>query len=69
MQEIEENLLNDLSFEDISVNDPLIAGLDEGQAAEPNYDEMDNLTLLHSLNIHETPKNTVNDPLLPDLRN
>lgn len=59
--------MNDLDFENFSVTDPLIDGLDERQAAEPNYDEMDNLTLLHSLNIHETPKSTVNDPLLPDL--
>ncbi|KAH0816673.1 hypothetical protein GEV33_006118 [Tenebrio molitor] len=69
VHELEENLLSELvdsTFDNISENDPLIAGLDRNQP-EPNYDEMDNLTLLASLNIHETPKNNVNGPLLPDL--
>lgn len=65
MQEIEENLLSSL-VDNLSENDPLIPGLDR-QQSEPNYDEMDNLTLLSSLNINGAPKDDSNGPLLPDL--
>ncbi|KAJ3661453.1 hypothetical protein Zmor_005848 [Zophobas morio] len=69
VHEIEGNLLSDIvdsRLDNISENGPLIAGL-EGEQTEPNYDEMDNLTLLASLNINGTSKNSENGPLLPDL--
>ncbi|XP_015833164.1 PRKCA-binding protein isoform X1 [Tribolium castaneum] len=69
VHEIEENLLSNLvdaGFDEITESDPLIPGLNR-QQTEPNYDEMDNLTLLSSLNINGAPKDDTNGPLLPDL--
>ncbi|CAH0546475.1 unnamed protein product [Brassicogethes aeneus] len=67
-QEINENDQDDSLICDLgeielhSENNSLIPNLEEKN--EPNYDEMDNLTLLSSLNIQENP---TNGPLLPDL--
>lgn len=51
---------------DPSEDEPLIPGL-ERILAEPNYDAMDNLTLLSTLNIQERQESNENDALLPDL--
>ncbi|XP_049819313.1 PRKCA-binding protein isoform X2 [Aethina tumida] len=62
-----ENLIRNLggSMENmVGENHALLPDLQS--QAEPNYDEMDNLTLLASLSIQDNPAN-LNGPLLPNL--
>ncbi|CAH2003572.1 unnamed protein product [Acanthoscelides obtectus] len=58
-----QNLICDLGEED-SQSDALLPDIPNQNQIEPNYEEMDNLTLLSSLCIQDSPKN---GSLLPDL--
>nr|CAH7725781.1 unnamed protein product [Callosobruchus chinensis] len=59
-----QNLICDLGGEDDSQSEALLSDMPSQNQIEPNYDDMDNLTLLSSLCIQDSPSNR---SLLPDL--
>lgn len=62
------NLIESLAEESsVGENDPLISGLDN-ILSEPDYNSMDNMTLLSTLNLQEPSSETNKDEsLLPNL--
>lgn len=70
VHELDENLLGDLGSASMELNETLLPDLDQNVIlAEPDYNSMDNLTLLSSLNLHDSPKSNNEENLLSDLIN